>query len=409
VRILVISQGFPKYVGDSTAPFMVPIVRGLVARGHAVEVVLPYHPEFRYPEEEGLRFSPYRYSPLRRLSPWGFGSSLTASSRARGQAALVLPAVVVSLHRRISKLLATHPFDVVHAHWLLPNAWVAAGPAAEQAVPLVATLHGSDVAIAERNALLGHLARRALRSAGAVTAVSDDLRGRAEQLGADPGKARTVHLGVDIEAFAPRATDPATRTRLGASDDQALVIAVGRLVEKKGFRLLIEAVSRVERVHLTIVGGGELRAELEAMGRSSGAPVTFTGNLDHSAVSDAVAAADIVAVPSVVDSAGNVDGLPETLLEALAAGRPVVASAVGGIPEVVTDGVNGLLVRGGDLDGLANALRRLRDQRELREQLGNEARRRAIRDLSWDATAEAFEQAYVTAGAGAKRRGATRS
>jgi glycosyltransferase involved in cell wall biosynthesis len=400
LRILLISQGFPKYVGDSTAPFMAPIVAGLVARGHSVDVVLPHHPEFRYPVSDGLRFERYRYSPTDRLSPWGFGGSLTGTSRVSPRAAIFLPSVAVSLHRRVSKLLSSRRYDVVHAHWLVPNAWLAAGPATKHGVPLVVTLHGSDVAMAERTKLLRRLAKRTLSAAGAVTAVSDDLALRVERLGADPKTLNTVHLGVDTEAFAPRDVEPGIRARLGAPTDALLVIAVGRLVEKKGFRYLIEAAGRVDGVHLAIIGDGDLRAPLEATARSSGASTTFTGNLDHPAVSDAVCAADVIAVPSVWDAAGNVDGLPTTLLEALSAGRPVIASAIAGIPEVVTDGANGLLVPEKDVDSLVEALTKLRDQPQLRHQLGQEARRRAVRDLDWAATAKAFEEAYITAGAG---------
>ena len=127
------------------------------------------------------------------------------------------------------------------------------------------------------------------------------------------------------------------------------------------------------------------------------ASVTFTGNLDQPTVGAAVAAADVVAVPSVVDDAGNVDGLPTTLLEALSTGRPVVASALAGIPEVLVDRVNGLLTPEKDVDALVAALAQLRDQPQLRDQLGREARRRALVELDWSATAEAFEQAYLSA------------
>jgi glycosyltransferase involved in cell wall biosynthesis len=398
IRILLISQGFPKYAGDSTAPFMEPIVKTLAARGHLVDVVLPYHPLFHYPAGSGYEFFPYKYSPVDRIAPWGFGNSLTGSSRVSRLALLMLPSAIVSLRRRLGSLKATRSYDVVHAHWLLPNAWVAAA-ARGPTVPLVVTLHGSDLAIAERTRLMGRMARRAFSAAGAVTAVSDDLRRRAEQLGANPATTRTVHLGVDTRTFAPRNIEHRVRSRLGAHADALLVVAVGRLVEKKGLRYLVEAVSQLDGVHLAIVGDGDLRGELETLAHSQGASVTFTGNLDRLGVSEAVATADVVAVPSVVDATGNVDGLPTTLLEALSSARPVVASAIAGIPEVVRDRVNGLLVQERDVDGLAGAIAELRDHPELRDELGAEARRLALEELDWNSTAAAFEHAYALAGA----------
>jgi glycosyltransferase involved in cell wall biosynthesis len=178
MRVLLISQGFPKYVGDSTAPFIESIVQRLAARGHLVDVVVPHHPDFRYPTSPGFDFFQYRYSPTDRFSPWGFGSSLGGDSRVTKTAALLLPAVAVSLRRRVRELLLERSYDVVHANWLVPNAWAAARPAKALHVPLVITVHGSDVALAERNSIIRRLGREAIAAAGAITAVSADLQDR---------------------------------------------------------------------------------------------------------------------------------------------------------------------------------------------------------------------------------------
>jgi glycosyltransferase involved in cell wall biosynthesis len=372
---------------------MASIVEGLAARGHELDVLLPFHPEFRYPDGERLHFAPYRYSPIKRLSPWGFGGSLKASSRVTAQTAIVLPGVVVSLRRQISHMLGSHHYDVVHANWLVPNAWLAQGPATKRGVATVVSLHGSDMAVAERPALR-RLAGRTLSQAGVVTACSDDLRERAVSLGAEPSMTRTVHYGVDTSAFAPRSVSVDDRDRLGAHPGELLVVAVGRLVEKKGFSYLIDAVSRINGVRLAIVGDGDLRLDLEARARAVNAAVTFTGNLNQSWVSVALSSADVVAVPSVVDRSGNVDGLPNSLLEALSAGQAVVASDIAGIPEVIEDRKNGLLVPPEDADALARSIMELRDKPDLRRRLGAEARRTAVSELDWTATAEAFEGAY---------------
>jgi phosphatidyl-myo-inositol dimannoside synthase len=375
---------------------MAEIVHGLVARGHAVDVVLPHHPDFRYPVTDAIGFFPYRYSPSRRSAQWGFGNTLTGASRVTAKAAAVLPAVVASLHHRVRNLLQAHHYDVVDAHWLVPNGWVAANVVRRHPVPLVITVHGTGVALAERSRVLARLARSALDTANGVTAVSDDLRVRLERLGADSAKLRTVRLGVDPVVFAPERADPGVRAVLGA-DRTVLVVGVGRLLEVKGFRFAIEAVARVSGVHLTIVGDGPLRSELERLAAQVHAPVTFMGDLERARLPRVLAAADIVVVPSIVTSTA-VDGVPNTLLESLATGRPVVASAVGGIPEVVTDGANGLLVPERDVDSLVCALAQLRDQPELRRRLGHTAREQVLRELSWAAAAEQFELAYEAAG-----------
>jgi len=261
------------------------------------------------------------------------------------------------------------------------------------------SLHGSDVFLAERRGLAGLLARRTLAAAGSVTACSGDLHRRALALGAPPERTHTVPYGVDGRAFAPGLRNDALEARLGVPPSAVLVLAFGRLVEKKGFVHLVEAAARVDGIHVVIAGGGDLEASLEGRARELRAPVSFPGSLDRGSMAAALARADIVVVPSVVDAAGNVDGLPNALLEGLAAGKATVASRVAGIPDVVEDGANGVLVPPRDAGALATALRRLVANREERLRLGTEARRRALKYLTWDRAAVAFEECYAEAAA----------
>ena len=232
-----------------------------------------------------------------------------------------------------------------------------------------------------------------------MTACSGDLRERALALGADPARTRTVPYGVDVRAFRPDLDVTGVRAELGVPAGATLVLALGRLVEKKGFTHLVEAAAGLPDVHVVIAGQGDLREALLRQARACGAAVCFPGNLERDLMARALAAADVVAIPSVVDSAGNVDGLPNTLLEALAAGRPVVSSRVAGIPDVVRDGENGLLVPQKDAAALRAALLRLAGDGTERERLGRAARAYAVEHLTWAAVARACEEGYVAAAA----------
>jgi glycosyltransferase involved in cell wall biosynthesis len=272
-------------------------------------------------------------------------------------------------------------------------------------VPLVISLHGSDVSLAERRAFFAYAARRAFAAADAMSAGSDHLRRRAEALGAQPNRVETIRWGVDTVRFAPRAPDGELRKRLlgAGSDDDVLIAAVGRLVECKGLGYLIEAAARVPGIRVAIVGDGELRADLERSARMLDAPVTFAGGLPHGQVADVLAAADAAAVPFVVDRAGRVDGFGMTVLEALASARPLIATTVGAIPELVRDGVNGLLVPEKDVPALAAALERLRDDPLERRRLGEEGRRTALESHTWDDVGRALETLYERARLGHRR------
>jgi phosphatidylinositol alpha-1,6-mannosyltransferase len=394
-----VTHTYPRYQGDSTAPFVDAIARSLSDRGHSIDVVLPYHPEFRHSSDDGLRFFPYRYSPFEAWTPWGFGNSLRGDSRLHAGVAALLPVIALTLQARIRNLLEQGDYDVVHAQWAIPNGWLAGSPARRKRVPLVISLHGSDISLAERYAPFRYAARRAFDGARAISAPSDHLRSRAEALGVDPGKVETIRWGIDTRTFAPRPADPALRQRLlgGDKSDALLFAAVGRLVECKGFEYLIEAAARVPGIRVAIIGDGELRPELERKAHALAAPVTFVGALPHDLVADALVAADAVVVPFVVDRAGRVDGFGMTVLEALAAGRPLLATRVGSIPELVTDGSNGLLVPEKDVHALAAAMERLKREPQERQRLADEGRRTALASLTWDDTARAFEAWYERA------------
>jgi glycosyltransferase involved in cell wall biosynthesis len=392
-----ITTSYPRYPGDEAGQFIEGIARGVVGLGHEVDVVFPHHPLFRREDEAGLRFHPYRYAPTARLELWGYGQSLEADVRVRMLAYLATPLAARALRSSVKQLLGSERYDLVHAHWLVPNAALVAGVVRARRLPFVVSLHGSDVFLAERSRPARALANRALRAAGAVTACSSDLHRRVLNLDVDPDIVRTVPYGVDADLFSPDAGLDGTREALGARRDSMLVFAVGRMAEKKGFAYLVDAATMLEGASVVIAGDGDLRAELEQRATALGAPVSFPGRLDRDGVRRALAAADVVVVPSVVDTAGNVDGLPNVLLEALASGRPVVGAATGGIPDVLQDDVNGLLVPPRDAPALAGAIRRLLSEPATRERLARAARRSAVEDLSWEATARAFDESYAQA------------
>lgn len=398
-----VTSSYPKFPGDVTAPFIESIARGVESRGHPVDVVLPYHPELRRPHHEPIRFFPYRYAPSDALSLWGYAQSLEADVRVRREIYLLAPFVALALRNAVGQRLRSERYDVVHVHWLVPNAAMVFDVVGAFGLPFVISVHGSDVFMAERSAVPRALARRALALAGAVTACSGDLRRRLLALGAPASRIRTVPYGVDSQEFAPG--EPSSRGRWDATPGEVRVLAFGRLVEKKGFRYLIEAAARTPGIRVMIAGDGDLRLALESQSRETSARVVFPGKLERGDLAAAVASADVIVVPSIVDGAGNVDGLPNSLLEALAAGRAVVATRVAGIPDVVEDGVNGLLVPAKDPAALVAALSRLVADPGLRTRLGSEARRRAKESLTWEKAAEAFEECYVKASALDARQG----
>jgi len=398
--VVMVATSYPRFPGDTIGTFMEPIARGVAARGHEVHMVIPWHPRLaRAGEEHGVRFHPFRYAPTDRLCVFGYAGALKADVSLRLSAYAVAPLALTAGWRTARRVARTVGATVVHGHWVVPGGAIAAAACRE--LPLVVSLHGSDVYLAERSAIAGGIARRVFQRAGWTTACSDDLRTRAIALGAAADRAETVPYGVDADRFRPDADSRARlRADLGVAASDPVLFTAGRFVRKKGFEYLIDAVAQLSTrwptLRLVVGGAGDLDAELrERAGRQGVARrVVFPGVLAQGDVAAYLAAADLAVVPSVRDDAGNVDGLPNVVMESLASGTPLVATTAGGIAAVAHDGVNAALVAERDVDGLATTIDRLLRSPDARARLGARAREDVLREHSWTRVAEAFERAY---------------
>ncbi len=371
--------------------------------GDRVRVLLPSGPDV--PErwsEQGVEARSFRYAP-RRLEVLGYGRSLRADEATRLLALLVTPAYLLAARRQLGRELASGSWDLVQAHWVVPNG-LAARVAARR-VPLAIGLHGSDVFLAERP-LVRSAVRRVLRRTSVMTACSPELAERVERLGLAAGRTHVIPYGVDIELFRPRASgedDPGGwRQRLGIPAAAPIALGVGRMATKKGFHRLIAILPQLRaaapEAHLVLAGGGD-RLEEFRRGAAEAWPghVHFPGPVLHDTLPALYRAADLFVLPAVHDRGGNVDGLPNVILEAMASGLPVVASAISGIPLAVEEGVTGRLVGEQDDAALAAALGELLGGAGLRGAMGEAGRRRAERELTWDAVAARYRAAYRAA------------
>ncbi len=420
--VVMVATSYPRFPGDTVGTFMEPIARGVAARGHEVHVVLPWHPRLQRDGREvvpggdgqggAIYFHPFRYAPHRSLNIFGYAEALEADVRLRWKAFAAAPLALAAGWRAARRVARDVRATVMHGHWIIPGGAIAASAGAGgrgRGLPLVVSLHGSDVYVAERHALAGRIARHTFARAGWVTACSEDLRRRAVALGASAARSEVVPYGVDAQRFRP---DAATRARVRGSlrvaDETPLVFAVGRFVRKKGFEYLIDATAELARtrrdVVVVIAGDGDLRHEYEARAKDAGIAdrVRFVGLLLQDAVAEHLAAADVVVVPSVRDDAGNVDGLPNVVMETLASGTPLVATPAGGIGAVIDHERTGLIVSERDPLAIARAIEMLIANPTQRRALATAARELALTRFGWSRVAERFEAAYAAARAAVK-------
>ena len=336
MKIVVLTTSYPRYDGDPAGNFVADAVEQLRARGVEVEVVSPA--TFRH---FGIAYGSGVLGNLKR-APWKLA---------------LVPAMMASFARAARR--ASRDADLVHAHWL-PSGAVALATGR----PFVVQLWGTDVELARRARVF---ARRVLSRARLVVCASNALADAAHELGA--GEVRVIPSAVELPEH------------LGEPAEPPEVLFVGRLSAEKG---ILELVQAAEGMTLTVAGDGPLRS------RVPGA----LGLVPHGELAPLYQRAAVVAVPS------HREGFGVACAEAMAYGRPVVASAVGGLLDLVVDGETGLLVPPRDVHALRAALERLLGDADLRRCLGEAGRERIRERFAWPAVTDATIQAYEDALAG---------
>ena len=333
MKVLVLATSYPRTAEDVAGVFVRDAVEHLRDAGIEVHVVSP------------ASFTHFGLA---------YGHGIAGNLRRKPRLVLALPLFLFSFARAARR--AATGADLVHAHWL-PSAL----PALATRKPFVVQLWGTDVELARR---APWAFRWLVRRACLVLCPSTALAEAARELGARD--VRLVPSGVDVP------------TDVRAPEEPPHVLYVGRLSEEKGVADLLEATERLPRV---LVGDGALR---------DGVPEAV-GFVEPRHLGAYYERAAVVACPS------HREGYGVVAREAMAYGRPVVASAVGGLVDAVEDGVTGLLVPPRDPAALRAALERLLGDSELRDRLGRAGREKARRELSWKASTESTIAAYEDA------------
>lgn len=293
-------------------------------------------------------------------------------------------------------------FDLLHAHWVLPNGFIAAVISKLCNVPLVISFHGSDVFVSKQNFLFKSMAEWALKQASRITSSSPEFKQYLEETGIDTQKLHIIPYGVESELFEKvSAQSVANLTKkLNIQKDELVLFALGRIVWKKGFDYLIRAVPKVLQhvPNLKVIIGGD-GSDLNALKQlvcSLGLDgvVHFPGAIYRNEIPIYFHLCDVFVIPSIHDPKGNVDGCPNVVLEAMASGKPVVASNISGIPLVVSHEENGLLVEEKNIDELAEAILRLFASKELRDKFGKANKAKVLRFLTWSKIAQRFFAVY---------------
>lgn len=404
MKVCLLTHAYPRFPNDITAPFVEFTAETLQKQGIDVTVLTPDTPKFaRTLADHNVNLQTYRYFFPRRLQQLGYANTLVNDCQMKKYVYLLAPFMFLFGIFQLFRLHRKHRFDLIHTFWLLPNGFIGAVVSKFCKVPLMIALRGSDIFISKQNPVFRAVARWTLKQAAMVTSVTPTFFPDLENFGVPAEKRRLIPNGSHPLLF-PKPPNSQLRMlhqRLSITDDNLIIFALGRIVLKKGFDFLIQALPLVkEKVpNVTLIIGGE-GTDLDRLKQLTkelcvSENIRFPGSIDRSEVPAYFHLCDIFTLPAVFDPQGNVDGCPNVILEAMACGKPVVASGISGIPVVVRDGETGILVEEKNVSQLAEALVKLLMDKPKREQLGWAGQQRILNELTWDQVIQQIKGVYL--------------
>jgi len=384
MKVCVLTTGFPRFGGDLFGGFVLDLCRHLLAEGVESQVVAPHQGGLPRREVlEGVEVRRFTYLLPASWQRLAYGGGIPTNLKQSWAARLQVPFFLAGFWWRARR--SCRGAALIHCHWTICGL---VGRLAGGRRPVVLSVRGSDINLLE-GGWVGRINRWIYRRMDLVLGVSQDVAAKLERAGVPAAKIRVVYNGVDSR-FRP-GDQHSARAGLGLPPGAFVLLFVGLLVPVKGLEVLLEAVAALAepQVCCALVGAGPLRETLQARAGALGleAQVVFAGARPTAEIPQWMQAADLLVLPSFSE------GRPNVVLEAQASGLAVVATRVGGTPELVEDGVSGLLVDSGDPGQLARAITRLRQDGAERQRLGEEGRRRAA-SFTWQASARQVKGLY---------------
>jgi glycosyltransferase involved in cell wall biosynthesis len=394
LKILMLVSSYPRTEEDSASIFLRYLAENLHELGLNIHVLAPSDRNATTTHENGIVVHRFRYFP----AAWqklAYGSGMVSNLRQMPWLWLQVPFFLVAMAYSLLRVIRKEQPDLIHAHWILPQGLIALLAKYLYKLPVITTAHGADT-FAFQWKLANGLKRFVVSKSNAWTS---NTHSTSEAIGSI-ASLRTPHvipMGVNVRLFS---AGNSTSLRRELPENEILVLFVGRLVEKKGCHDLLQAYALIShdlraRTTLWIVGDGDesIRLQEYAARIGAGTRVRFWGSLSNDRLPNFYAAADLVIVPSVEASSGDTEGQGIVLLEAFAASACILATRVGGIGEVVQDGVTGVLVEPHNPKQLANAMEELLRGGSLRAKLAKNAFAK-VKEYDWEKVAERFEELY---------------
>lgn len=372
-KVLITASTLPRWKGDSEPRFVLDFAKA-ISNKYEVTILVPWSKGAQEREKlEGINIIRYHYFPIRRCETLCYPGAILGRVKEKKIRGLLVPFLVLSQMMQLFRYLGKYDYAV--AHWIIPQGIVQSF----FKKPYMLICHGSDVR-AMNKGIIKKLKKRALQKAEAVVVVSNELRQQVEQI-FGVGDAVVQPMGVDISEFCIPVEEKEKR-------DGKTILFVGRLDKIKGIEYLIGAMEYMD-ANLVIVGDGILREKLEMQAKKYGDKVKFMGAVEHSKLPYIYVQADVFVAPSITLENGATEGFGLVLVEALAAGIPVIGTRTGGMKDIILDNENGYFVEEKNSRMIADKVNYLLNNREVYERLAGNAKQ-TIRKYDWNYVGEEY-------------------
>jgi len=392
-RVLVLTSTFPRWENDPEPAFVFELSRRLTEK-FEVTVLSPRTPGSKRREDiAGLRVIrfPYFFNRWEKLAIYGGG--ILNQLKTNPVYYLMVPFFLLGQLWAAVRLLRNQRFDLIHAHWLIPQGFIAALSLliTRKKIPLLCTSHGGDL-FALKGKGLQRLKRWVMDKSNALTVVSQAMKKTVVAMGIDPDKVEVIPMGVDLKGlFTP---DPGVQRK---TDE---LLFVGRLVEVKGLQTLFDAMPKVlakyPGIRLIVAGAGPLESELRASAKKLDIAdrVDFRGMVMQSKLPELYRQATMAVFPFVVTKSGVQEGFGLVVVEAMGCGCPVIAGDLPALHDTVIHEENGLLFESGNSQALADAIIRMLADPDLCFRLAGEGRKRVVQKFDWEIVAGKYAGEY---------------
>ena len=389
MKVLYIVSAYQRHEGDVITPWLVETIRRLKNKEVQVSVLAPSYKGLRSHTVDGVQVERFRYF----FRKW---ENLTHEETAPDRVGrswfykILIPFYVVSGMYKAMRICREQRFDVIHVHWPVPHAllgWVGKKFSGSR---LVLTFYGVELRwVKNKLPFLRRFISWAIKRADLVTSISSHTQQEIRNYSHKPATIIPFGAGFDVGPVGE-----------SAEAQPPEILFVGRLVERKGVKYLVDAflqLSREMNVKLYIVGEGPEKQALDEQIQRLRIQdkAILTGSIPESELRLRYRKCSVFVLPAIVDSKGDTEGLGVVLIEALLYGKPVIASCIGGIVDIVKDGKTGILVPEKDSRQLAQALKNLLTDPLLRRRLAEDGRQFVQQHFSWDRIIAQLKSAYA--------------